>query len=146
MRLWHKSLIPYLPKQQLLTQWRECCAIAGSIAKKGTPNHLLVNKIVEYSFGHFASYIDIVCEEMKSRGYKINENKYKQLKDLVINGGILPNVTPDINNRVGGLFHNWHNDRYLRQCLFNLQEKYDCDGISEDEWMKISNEFGKYLY
>nr|DAZ75898.1 MAG TPA: Pyrimidine dimer DNA glycosylase [Caudoviricetes sp.] len=22
MRLWHKALIPYLPKQQLLGQWR----------------------------------------------------------------------------------------------------------------------------
>lgn len=34
MRLWHKDLIPYLPRQQLIAQWRECCAIAGSIAKK----------------------------------------------------------------------------------------------------------------
>ena len=46
MRLWHKDLIPYLPRQQLLGQWRECCCIAKSIHDKGSPNHLLVNKII----------------------------------------------------------------------------------------------------
>lgn len=29
MRLWHKDLIPYLPRQQLLGQWRECCPYSG---------------------------------------------------------------------------------------------------------------------
>ena len=30
-----------------------------------------------------------------------------------------------------------HNDRYLRQCYFNLQEKYDRGIITFDEWKKI---------
>ena len=29
MRLWHYKLIPYLPKKQLVSQWRECIAIMG---------------------------------------------------------------------------------------------------------------------
>lgn len=29
MRLWHESLIPYLPRQRLLGQHRECCALRG---------------------------------------------------------------------------------------------------------------------
>ena len=29
MRLWHQALIPYLPRQQLLGQHRECCALRG---------------------------------------------------------------------------------------------------------------------
>jgi uncharacterized protein (TIGR02328 family) len=29
MRLWHYKLIPYLPRQQLLGQHRECCALRG---------------------------------------------------------------------------------------------------------------------
>ena len=29
MRLWHEQLIPILPKNQLLGQHRECCAIRG---------------------------------------------------------------------------------------------------------------------
>ena len=31
MRLWHTDLIPVLPKEQLVGQWRELSAIAGSI-------------------------------------------------------------------------------------------------------------------
>ena len=39
MRLWHKDLIDVLPRQQLISQWREICCIAKNIAEKGTPNH-----------------------------------------------------------------------------------------------------------
>ena len=48
MRLWHKDLITVLPRQQLMAQWRECCCIIKNITEKGTPNHLLVNKIMNY--------------------------------------------------------------------------------------------------
>ena len=48
MRLWHKDLIAFLPRKQLLGQWRECCAIARNIAVNGTPNHVLVNKVLDY--------------------------------------------------------------------------------------------------
>lgn len=40
------------------------------------------------------------------------------------------------------LFFNWHNERYLKQNLYNLQEKYDCGGISKDEWKVIEDKFG----
>lgn len=52
MRLWHKDLIQILPKNQLLSQWRECCCIAKNIAI----NHILVNKIMDYGIAHFYSY------------------------------------------------------------------------------------------
>ena len=29
MRLWHEQMIPKLPKNQLLGQHRECCALRG---------------------------------------------------------------------------------------------------------------------
>ena len=35
------------------------------------------------------------------------------------------------------LFKNWHTQRYLKQCVYNLQEKFDCGGISGEEWKKI---------
>lgn len=38
-----------------------------------------------------------------------------------------------------------HNERYLKQCLYNLQEKYDCGGISEDEWKIIQDRFNNEL-
>ena len=35
------------------------------------------------------------------------------------------------------LFKGWHNDIYLRQCLYNLEEKFLCGGISKVEWQNI---------
>ena len=72
MRLWAKQLIPYLPKLQLLSQWRECCAICSNIANKGTPNHILVNKIMDYEFVYFMEYTRLVVSEMERRNYKIS--------------------------------------------------------------------------
>ena len=43
------------------------------------------------------------------------------------------------------IFSSWHNDRYLIQCLCNLQEKYDCGGIDKYEWLVIANKFDKEM-
>ena len=56
MRLWHKDLISVLPREQLVAQWRELSAIAGAIQKNGTPNHILVNFVLDYGWNHFISY------------------------------------------------------------------------------------------
>lgn len=37
------------------------------------------------------------------------------------------------------LFPGWHNDRYLEQCYFNLEEKYDCGGVDEEWFKKVQN-------
>ena len=42
------------------------------------------------------------------------------------------------------IFEHWHNDRYLCQCLYNLQEKYDCGGITKDEYDRLKNGFNLY--
>ena len=73
MRLWHKDLIGVLPRQQLLGQWRECCAIAKNIYLNNTPNHILVNKIMNYPIEHFERYSELVQKEMKNRGFKISD-------------------------------------------------------------------------
>ena len=70
MRLWHKDLIDSLPRKQLLGQWRECCAIIKNIKEKGTPNHLLVNKIMDYDLKHFYTYGLYVFIETEHRDYK----------------------------------------------------------------------------
>lgn len=33
MRIWHTDLIKVLPREQLISQWRECSSIAGAIQK-----------------------------------------------------------------------------------------------------------------
>lgn len=128
MRLWHKDLIPVLPRQQLLGQWRECCLIAKNITEKGFPNHILVNRIMEYPLSHFCSYAALICNEMINRGYDCN------LKKVI---GYFP--FQDYNEPYGVIFFNWHNDRYLRQCYYNLEEKYDCGKISKEEWDLIKD-------
>lgn len=136
MRLWHKDLIPVLPRKQLVGQWRECCLIAKNIAEKGTPNHILVNRIMDYPLEHFYEYTCIVANEMRHRGYSCNTfkfaNQFEKIMDL-----------PFYHISFEKLFSNWHNDRYLRQCYFNLQEKYDCGGIDETEWNVLKTFFEK---
>ena len=133
MRLWHKDLIRLLPRQQLLGQWRECCLIAKNIAEKGTPNHLLVNKIMDYPAGHFWKYGYLVMCEMDKRGFKCDFEKFEQWIDKPY-----ALITPEVQD----LFPDWHDERYLRQCIFNLEEKAMCGGISQDEWAPIFNIYG----
>ena len=144
MRCWHKDLISVLPRQQLLGQWSECCAIAANIAKYGTPNHILVNRVLDYPVDHFIIYADNVTAEMERRGYKIgfkavgafNANVYKARHKFNYH-----NIMEIVEGFKGDLFYGWHNDTYLRQCLYNLEEKAICGGISTEEWSVIHEAF-----
>ena len=135
MRLWHKDLIPVLPNFMLVSQWRECCCIAKLLANNKTPNHRLVNPILQYPSDHFYEYTQMVIHEMQNRNYnvsikaiqKFNENFYKW------SGSYFFTTKKQI------IFKDWHNNRYLKQCFYNLQEKYDRGIIAEDEWNKINS-------
>lgn len=129
MRLWHKDLIPVLPKQQLIAQWRECCAIASNIAKKGTPNHILVNKVLDYPVEHFKYYTYLILSEIRKRGYKTSLKSMKNFEyNLYLSNKNKSFATKPLFLPMAGAgcFEGWHNDRYLLQCIMNLQEKYDC--------------------
>lgn len=133
MRLWHKDLITLLPDKQLLGQWRECVAIAGNINRYGFPNHVLVNRVMDYHLSHFYKYCTLVTSEMYERGFKISDSAIEKIIEIT-----------DQNVRMGmefitreELFSGWHNERYLIQCYYNLQEKYDCRGMAAWEWQKI---------
>ena len=134
MRLWHYKLIPVLPRKQLVAQWRECCAIASNIANNGTPNHVLVNKVLDYPQVHFTSYINRILKEMERRSYKVSEASYSKLKNNMEKGFEYFN---NYNVEVFRLFPEWHSERYLTQCYYNLQEKYDCGMINKEEWEKV---------
>ena len=137
MRLWHKELIDVLPRQQLLGQWRECCCLARNLSEKGEYNHILVNRTGDYHIGHFFTYsIDYITAEMKRRGYKVDTNKFWKYFSIG-NGYEIPEFEE--------LFNKWHDERYLKQCLYNLQEKYDCKGITEEEWNKIAKKYDRFL-
>ena len=128
MRLWHWKLIPVLPREQLVSQWREASVISGAIQKNGTPNHLLVNKVLDYDFDHFISYAYYIRQEMARRGYKTMDKVWNKIVALKPNWQLIETYN---------LFPEWHNERYLIQCFFNLQEKYDCGGLSKDDYIAI---------
>lgn len=79
MRLWHKDFITALPKAQLVAQWRELSAAAGNILTKGTPNHILVNKIMDYPLDHFITYAKLIREEMTKRGYRTMDRVWDKI-------------------------------------------------------------------
>ena len=133
MRLWHTSMLSALPREQLVSQWRECSAIASSIQKKGTPNHVLVNFIMDYDFNHFVSYAYYVRQEMKNRGYRTIDSVWNKIIALKPAWNLLP---------LNKVFEEKMNDEYLTICYWNLREKWLCGGFG-DEIIKINTKCEK---
>ena len=108
MRLWHTQLISILPREQLTGLWREISAIAGSIQKKGTPNHILVNFVLNYDYDNFISYAAEVRKEMTLRNYKTMDTVWNKIVNLKENWK--PLLHEDI-------YTEKMNDDYLEICL-----------------------------
>ena len=147
MRLWHKKLTPYLPDMQLKGQWRECCLIADALAKNGTPNHLLVNRMIEYEPNHFEEYFLLVIGEMRKRGFSISKksgnNLAKNFSEYALNPStkrfsFILSFAKDEQSIIDNLFPDWHNKEYLRVCMANLYEKHffgvGKSRITDAEW------------
>ena len=136
MRLWHKDLITVLPREQLVAQWRELSAIAGNIKTKGTPNHILVNKVMNYPLTHFTTYAAAVRSEMTRRGYRTMDKVWEKIESLD-NGPRLP---------VYSIYSDWMNDEYWTICYYNLKEKWLCGGIKDEDWQKIEEMDKQWRY
>ena len=128
MRIWHIDLISVLPREQLIAQWRELSAIAGSIQKHGTPNHILVNFVLDYDFDHFISYAAEVRSEMTKRGYRTMDAVWDKITSLKPDWSQLPH---------NEIYKEKMNFEYLEICYWNLREKYLCESINQDDWNKI---------
>ena len=142
MRLWHYELLPYLPDMQLKGQWRECCLIADGLAKNGTPNHLLVNKISEFLAPHFLDYTEKVCVEMRRRKFILTEGSINKFSE---NYADYCHQDKRWFRGIGGqydcLFDGWHDYTYLRVCMANLYEKHffgiSKSRITDEEWQRL---------
>ena len=132
MRLWHKYIISGLPREQLVAQWRECSAIAGNIIARGTPNHILVNKVMDYDFDHFITYSKMIREEMTKRGYRTMDSVWNKIESLKSDWQRIDEKE---------LFKEWMNEDYLKICFYNLYEKYLCGGIAETDWQTLMKEY-----
>ena len=126
MRLWHYRLIPYLPNLQLVAQWRELNSIF-----KNQPSHILINYVYEENPIYLFTYSCDILHEMRKRKIKINSTE--NVETYFSNYGIDPKGIYAIRQ------FPQHDDRYLRQCFYNLQEKYDRGqkGFTEEIYMAL---------
>lgn len=136
MRLWHYRLVRFLPRSQLLAQWREL----NSIIKKHD-SHILINYVYEYPEENLLAYCNIVADEMCRRRYTIRS--WDNYLDLV------RRTEPETVKALAGQnpFPSHHSDRYLLQCFFNLQEKYDRGqkDFTEEFYTLLSRYCARYL-
>ena len=128
MRLWHTELIKVLPREQLVAAWRELSAIAGAIQKNGTPNHILVNFVLEYPWDDFISYAYYVRQEMTNRGYRTMSSVWDKITALSADYKILP---------LEEIYKEKMDNTYLKICFYNLYEKILCGGIKEPDSSNI---------
>ena len=127
MRLWHQSLIPKLPRQQLLGQHRECCALRG---KGWGRKHATVNYVFNYSSARLVAYHYLIMNEMEERGYHPNKIWY----DIDYRGSTLGEQPLWCNHATmlgfldnaenhNHMIYPEHNDLYLKACIENLKSK-----------------------
>ena len=141
MRLWHYELIHYLPKSQLLAQWRELNSIF-----KNQPKHILINYVYEYPKEDLYTYTLIVIKEMNLRDYKINNLQNMQQYFNLEFGYFLSLISGldhiDISIKP---FKNHHNFNYLQQCFYNLEEKYERGqaDFSKEQYEALNHVFYK---
>ena len=131
MRLWHYALLPYLPDLQFKGQLRELVAIMHDWRDKGTTNHLLINKVMEYEKASLARYF-IHYETCYHQRYGkwLNSRYWGEFKEFA-------KFEPKPRYYAEG----WHNKEYLRVCMANLYEKHvfgvGKSRISDDEWRRL---------
>lgn len=116
MRLWHEVLIPKLPRQQLLGQHRECCALRGK--GWGKP-HSTVNYVFDHSPYKLVQYHWLIMTEMENRGYKPDE----LWKNPLYRGKAIESYTGLPEVAIETPIYPEHHDDYLKECLDNLAEK-----------------------
>lgn len=113
MRLWHYALIPVLDNKHLVSQWRECLAIKRQW-EKGTLKHRLVSYVKDYDKKYFLSYVADIVMEMGRRKINYQSRFCEEIENFCKDCKIKDYINyPE------------HSDRYLKQCYYNLQEKYD---------------------
>lgn len=110
MRLWHIDLIPYLPKSQLIAQWREL----NSIYKK-QDKHILINYIYNYDKEYLLYYSNRIIREMAFRKIHVKsfENYFNYFGDVFTS-----------KSEYQQFQFAEHNNEYLLCNYYNLLEKY----------------------
>lgn len=136
MRLWHEKLIPYLDRQRLLSQHRECAALRG---KGWGKKHATVDYVFKYATERLIAYHYLVMEEMRRRGYNPDPVWMK----VNWRGNILGEeenwansfLVQDLCN--ASRIYPEHSDAYLAECITLLKEK-----SAPIDWSVVEQDLG----
>jgi hypothetical protein len=137
IRLWDYRLLQYLPDAQFKGQLREMVAILHDLKNKGKTNHLLINRVTDFTPRNFTSYFLIYREKYINRyGKDIDPTIVQEFLDW---GGNLPTIY--------GPFAGWHGYEYVRVCMANLYEKHyfgvGKSRITDQDWKTLCDGYEK---
>ena len=116
MRLWHEKMIPKLPKNQLLGQHRECCALRGNGWNK---KHKTVDYVFLYSPYHIFCYHTFIMDEMNRRGYQVAT----EWRDKNYRGKIAASYVNLEETEINTPIYKEHDELHLQECIENLRAK-----------------------
>ena len=112
MRLWHEKIIHLLPRNQLLGQHRECCALRGNGWKK---KHKTVDYVFLYSPYNLFRYHLLIMDEMERRGYKVS----REWMDKNYRGKQAENYHNLEETNINSPIYKEHDNEYLEECIEN---------------------------
>ena len=116
MRLWHEQIIHLLPKNQLLGQHRECCALRGNGWNK---KHKTVDYVFKYSPYNLFIYHSKIMDEMEKRGYRVST----EWRDKNYRGQKAKSYSNLEEINISSPTYKEHNSEYLAECIENLAGK-----------------------
>lgn len=116
MRLWHEQIIHLLPKNQLLGQHRECCALRGNGWNK---KHKTVDYVFTYSPYNLFIYHSKIMDEMEKRGYRVST----EWRDKNYRGQKVESYSNLEETNISTPIYKEHNEEYLQECIENLTGK-----------------------
>ena len=116
MRLWHEQIIHLLPKNQLLGQHRECCALRGNGWNK---KHKTVDYVFTYSPYNLFIYHSKIMDEMEKRGYRVS----REWRDKNYRGQKADSYSNLEEINISTPIYKEHNNEYLLECIENLAGK-----------------------
>lgn len=116
MRLWHEQIIHLLPKNQLLGQHRECCALRGNGWNK---KHKTVDYVFTYSPYNLFIYHSKIMDEMEKRGYRVST----EWRDKNYRGKKAESYSNLEETNISTPIYKEHNSEYLAECIENLVGK-----------------------
>lgn len=120
MRLWHQHLLKHLDRKRLLGQHRECCALRGKGWRK---KHSTVDYVFKHDLAHLYAYHCLVMKEMLCRGYHVDAVWYaRNWRGKALGYCSLLEIGTYVHSNEQ-LVYEEHDDKYLKECLENLQSK-----------------------